>query len=453
MADEVDLQATLDFIYNLSTDVHGTTELPQLIDGKGVLNFEDDLDETSEDDVSINECMVEVPFIGKGAKVSPCASQSDVDSLVESAPWPEVSTQPTKRRRRGIPRKDEIAELKKLAAKLTKKLEGMKASAAKVEELSKSRKGNTLDKKLWKDVASRQLALRRETEAQNVKLRDEVILQAKYAANLKRMLKRRYCEEMLEMMPISKRGRSAVANTCVDNERVFTELLEGTDHIYSSVDALFAKKDMAKLPCPGRTRLTFPEVVNGMFIELVDKTQVPFNSQMTANAVWKALNGRKTRDGDIVEAKLCIQNTQQFESVFKSYLSYTCNAAGHSSFVQESRVGRKYIEDDRVVFICRGVAEPRTRSLTSLGLLFQETVVMVVRKGQALASGQETAVIESYLWITRCDDNKEAALKFRDTVFVDIAIKGWNKKLSLYSERIENILFDDHLSQSQQTTT
>ncbi|POM72198.1 Hypothetical protein PHPALM_11126 [Phytophthora palmivora] len=304
MADEVDLQATLDFIYNLSTDVHGATELPQLIDGKGVLNFEDDLDETSEDDVSLDKCIVEVPFIGKGAKVSPYASQSDVDSLVESAPWPEVSTQPTKRRRRGIPRKDEIAELKKLAAKLTKKLEGMKASAAKVEELSKSMKGSTLDKKLWKEVASRQLALRRETEAQSVKLRDEVILQAKYAANLKRMLKRRYCEEMLEMMPISKRGRSAVANTCVDNERIFAELLEGMGHIYSSVDALFAKKDMAKLPCPGRTRQTYPEVVNGMFIELVDKTQVPFNSQMTANAVWKALNGSKTRDGDIVEAKV-----------------------------------------------------------------------------------------------------------------------------------------------------
>ncbi|OWZ20199.1 hypothetical protein PHMEG_0005412 [Phytophthora megakarya] len=439
--DEMDtLQATLDFIYNLPTpSVSTETELLQLIDEKEVFHFTHDLDQSSEDDVSL-QSTVQSPVI----KLSPCSSQT-VENLVQNAPWPQVPTQPTKRRKRGTPRKEEIAELRKLATKLTKKLEGMQATAEKLEIAKKNSTENAVDKKLWQDIASRQLALRRESEAQSLQLRDEVVFQAKYAANLKRMLKRRYSEDMLEMMPMFKRGRSLVSKTCMDKERVFNELLEGTDHIYSSVDALFAKKDIAKLPCPGRARQAYPETVNGMFIELMDKTQVPFNSQLTASAVWKALSGRKTRDGDIVEAKMCTQDTQHSESVFKSYVSYTCNAAGQSAFVQESRVGRKYVEDSRVVFVCRGLTEPRTRSLGSLGLLFQETVVIVVRNGQTLASGQETAVIESYLWVTRCDDDLETGLKFRDPIYVDIAIKGWNKKLSLYSERIENILFDEVL--------
>ncbi|KAF1786274.1 hypothetical protein JG687_00007445 [Phytophthora cactorum] len=65
--------------------------------------------------------------------------------------------------------------------------------------------------------------------------------------------------------------------------------------------------------------------------------------------------------------------------------NYACNAAGHSSFVQEIRVGRKYVEADRVGLVFRCLTQPSSRSLGPL-------------KCQTLASGQETTVIESYLW-------------------------------------------------------
>ncbi|KAL3670620.1 hypothetical protein V7S43_003812 [Phytophthora oleae] len=435
------LQATLDFIASCDLSLDAVDS--------GLLQFDqetEDVAQSSEDDVSL--AMLDMfALTSSSVENAPCSVQTDVESLIVKAPWPQVSSQPTKRRRRSAPRKEEIEELRRLAMRLTQKLEKMKASAAMLKEATKcSSRVNSLDKILWKSIASRQLALRKGTEADNANLRKEVVLQAKYAANLKRMLKRRYSEEMLEMMPIVKRGRTLADTAFADNERVFRELLEGTNHIYVGVDALFDKKNMEKLPCPGRTHHAYPTTVNGMFIDLMSKNQVPFCSQMTADAVWNALCGKKTRDGDIVEVKICSQDAQQSDDVFRSYVSYTCNAAGHLSFVQESRVSRRYIEEDRVVFVCRGVTDPSSRSLGSLGLLFQETVVFVVRQGQRLASGTDTAVIESYLWVRRCDDGKETALKFRDATFVDIAVQGWNKKLSLYSERIENHLFDVALS-------
>ncbi|KAG7378385.1 hypothetical protein PHYPSEUDO_010137 [Phytophthora pseudosyringae] len=444
------LQATLDFVagYDLPLfpDAQAETQLLAMIEEeRGVLRFGTDVDHSSDDDVSLGKFAL-VASSGTSRKGG-YLTQDDVCRLVESAPRPQVCSQPTQRRRRGASRKDEIAELRKLATELSKKLESMQTAASERERAAAQNKtGNAVHKKLWKGIASRQLALRRGAEADNATLRTNVALQAKSAANLKRMLKRRYSEEMLEMVPIEKRVRRVMTKTSTDNERVYRELLEGTNHVYAGVDALLEKKGMSKLSCPGRTNRAYPETANGLFIELTDKNLVPFSAARTGQAVWKALCGQKTCDGDMIEAKMCTQHSEQTEDVSTSSMSYTCSAAGHSVFVQERRIGRRYIEDDRVVFVCRCLTEPSSRSLGSHGLLYQETVVIVVRRGQTLASGEDTSVIESYLSVTRCDDGKETTLKFRAPTFVNLAINGWSKKLSLYSDRIENILFDDALN-------
>ncbi|KAG2846169.1 hypothetical protein PC113_g18026 [Phytophthora cactorum] len=446
------LQATLDYIAGIDlphTDVCAETELLAMIDEESALAFGDNIDHSSEDDASLatlDKLKRRVP----SWKTSPCASRDDGCSFDDSAQCLEVSSQPIKRRQRGRSRKAELEDLRKLSAKLSDKIESMKASAAKVQEASKNDDGNAVVKTMWTDIALRQLMLRQAAEAINAKLRNDVVFHAKHAKNLKRMLKRRYSEEMLELMPIEKRARSIVSKTAAADQRVFRELMRDVNQVYTSVDTLVANKGMANLPCPGRDQKVNPKTVNGLFIELMDKNLVPFSTAQTSQAVWKAMCGQKTRDADIVDAKVCVQDTQQTDAIITSYMNYTCNAAGHSSFVQESRVGRKYVEADRVVFVFRCLTQPSSRSLGPLGLFFQETVVIVVRKGPTMASGQETTVIESYLWATRCDDGKEIALIFRDAVFVDIAIEGWNKKLSLYSERIENILFDDALNMPSQ---
>jgi hypothetical protein len=138
-----------------------------------------------------------------------------------------------------------------------------------------------------------------------------------------------------------------------------------------------------------------------------------------------------------------IEDFQLTGNTMKSYRRYTCSAAGHASIVQESRVGRKYAGADRDVFVCSTLIESASRSLGPVGLLFRETVVVVVRKGTALASGGETAVVENYWCVNRCDDGKKNALMFREKAYVGLAIKGWDVKLALFSERVENALFDE----------
>uniref|UniRef100_H3GX56 Uncharacterized protein n=1 Tax=Phytophthora ramorum TaxID=164328 RepID=H3GX56_PHYRM len=283
--DEIDsFQATFDFIAGCDlapaglADSHATSAMLELI-GAFELN-EDDVSKSSD-------------------KMSSVTSQDDVSSLVASAPWPQVPSQPTKRRRRGAPRKDEIVELRKTASQLSHKLQALKMSSIKLAEAASRQNGasNSLATTLWKGIASRQLNLRKETEERNAKLRGDVMEQAKCATNLKRMLKRRYCEE------VGAAEINGIGQTPTDNERIFKELLEGTDTVYTGVDALLAKKGMADLPCPGRTHQAYPDAVNSLFFELLDKTQVPFDTHTTADAVWKTLSGRKTRDGEIVELK------------------------------------------------------------------------------------------------------------------------------------------------------
>ncbi|ETP11596.1 hypothetical protein F441_12886 [Phytophthora nicotianae CJ01A1] len=441
--DMASMQATIDFIDGFDVphaDLSAETELLELIDDGTVLN---DLDHSSKDDASF--AMLDKFKFGFPTWNSSSSSNGDDDSGLDCrAQCRQGSPFPTRRRQRKGSRKEELEELRTLATKLAKKLQLMKSAA--LQDVSPYKVENALVKTLWKDIAVGQFMLRRTTEARNVRLRKDVMSYNKTAANLKRMLKRRYSEEMLELMPIEKRARSLECKTSSTNEQIFRELLETINDVYTSVDALFVNKGMTKLPCPSRAQNAHPKTTNGLFIELKDKTQVPFSADQTAKAVWKAMCGQKTRDGDIVDAKLCVHDTQQTEDTITSYMNYTCNASGHASFVQESGVARKYVEHDRVLFISSNLVEPTIRSHGALALSFQETVVTVVRMGNTLASGQETAVIESYLWVDRRDDGREIALKFRDAAFVDIAIDGWNKKLSLYSERIENILFDDALN-------
>ncbi|KAG6965381.1 hypothetical protein JG688_00007241 [Phytophthora aleatoria] len=298
------LQVTLDFIAGFDlphADVCPETELLTILDEERAVAFGDNVDHSSEDDVSL----------------------ATVDKVKLRAPsW---KTSPS--------RKADLEDLRKLSAKLSVKVESMKAAAAKLQEASKNDDGNAVVKTMWTDIASRQLMLRQAAEAINAELRNEVVFHAKHAANLKRMLKRRYSEEMLELVPIEKRARSIVRKAAAADHRVFRELMGDVNQVYTSVDALVANKGMANLPCPGRDQKVNPKTVNGLFIELMDKNLVPFSTAQTSQAVWKAMCGQKTRDGDIVDAK----DTQQTDDLITSYVNYTCNTAGHPSFIQETK--------------------------------------------------------------------------------------------------------------------
>ncbi|GMF39072.1 unnamed protein product [Phytophthora fragariaefolia] len=286
------LQATHDFIasYDLllaAKQTSGTAIMDMIDEDKELLGFDEDLNESSEDDASLSSLdnfsrgtFVTLRNTKEAAIVSPTSNCESVTSLVTNAPWPTVSKRPNKRRRRGPPRKEEIANLHKMALSLSKKLRSLQVLAENADAACQSEEMNVVGITLWKGIACRQLALRRSSEELNGQLHEEVMAQAKHAANLKRMLKRRYSEEV-----------SQVARYCVSLR----------------VDALFAKKAMTN----ARTsEQTYPNTVNGIYLEIRDKNQVPFALQNTTRAIWKYFGGKKTRDGDHVQTKVGFQNPQ-----------------------------------------------------------------------------------------------------------------------------------------------
>ncbi|KAG7389340.1 hypothetical protein PHYBOEH_007521 [Phytophthora boehmeriae] len=246
---------------------------------------------------------------------SSIGDSSDTKSLTDSPPsniavvnnaWPTEEesfypSPPTSRRRPGKSRKDEIKELKKLVVKLTKRLDAMNISS---RSLTTNQQQRSISSLLWKDIVTRQFNLRQLSEAENARLRKEVAVQFHNSTNLKRMLKRRYSEEMLELVPMLKREQKMLRSPIAENNRIFCELLGGTDRVYAETDALFEMKGMANVPCPGRTNLVHRDTVNGVYLEFLDKSYVPFDYNKTTRAVWKALGGRRLNDGDHVQTKV-----------------------------------------------------------------------------------------------------------------------------------------------------
>lgn len=136
--------------------------------------------------------------------------------------------------------------------------------------------------------------------------------------------------------------------------------------------------------------------------------------------------------------------SEQHGDTVTNYVSFNCVAGSVSALLQVREVARQYITEDRATFICRSVMEPTPTGETGrVGLKFNETMTVVLRKGELLSSGQETSIIESYLCATRHDEDTATARKFRGEVYVDIAIEGWEQSYASNNQEIENLLFDD----------
>ncbi|KAJ8519913.1 hypothetical protein ON010_g18023 [Phytophthora cinnamomi] len=291
--------------------------------------------------------------------------------------------------------------------------------------------------------------LRQKAEDANAHLRTLVETRVRQTKNLKRMLSRRNDSETLELIGLKRRKQVYTHGPPPkDNEDVFAKLLKGTDELYVGLDKMFADKGMTQVPCPGRKRQVQRNAVNGAIVVFLDKNQVPFDLEKTGKAVWKLLADRHRKDGPYKQGKIDYES-QQIGNTVTNFVSFTCVAGDLTALLQVREVARKYVTDDRAVFICRSIMEPTTVGERGAnGLKFHETMTVVVRRGEPLSSGQETTIIESYLCATRQDEGTEMARKFRGEVYVDIAIEGWEHTLASNNQDIENLLFDEAVHSS-----
>ncbi|ETP39724.1 hypothetical protein F442_12818 [Phytophthora nicotianae P10297] len=354
---------------------------------------------------------------------------------------------PPSQPRRRLSKKEELRELRDTVTELSQQLDQLQASSTPNSPAEEDvHVGSILSQSesLWQQVAARQLLLRQQSEETNAQLRKAVETRIRKTKNLKRMLSRRNDSETLELIGLKRRKQIYVTGPPpTDNAEVFAKLLEGTDEMYASLDELYIQHGMSEIPCPGRKRQVQRDAVNGAIVVLLDKNKVPFDLEKTKNAVWKLLSGRHRKDSPYIQGTIDWES-QLHGDIVTSNVSFTCVAGTVSALLQVREVARKFITEDRATFITRSIMEPTPTGETGrIGLKFNETMTVVVRRGEPLSSGQETSIIESYLCATRHDEGTAAARKFRGEVYVDIAIEGWEQSYTTNNQEIENLLFDD----------
>ncbi|GMF48909.1 unnamed protein product [Phytophthora fragariaefolia] len=213
-----------------------------------------------------------------------------------------------------------------------------------------------------------------------------------------------------------------------NNDEVFDELLEGIDQVYADLDRQYDAETLGAVLRPGRKHQLFPDSPAGTpFVKFIDKNQVPFDLQHTEDAVWKFLQGPRALKG-----RVC------------SKVLLSCEG-GLATYVREQRVARKFVEENRTVFVSRTLSEPTIVMPWPAGLRFSETMSVIVTAGKNLASGQESTIIERIVSVSRHIGGGKAVVFKEWSAFVDIAVEGWDRKMSCNRQEIENLLLDESI--------
>ncbi|RLN94655.1 hypothetical protein BBJ28_00004086 [Nothophytophthora sp. Chile5] len=394
-------------------------------------------------------------------------------------------TDNSKPKRVRVSRKSQINYLRGTVEQLTTQLQSlgsMSRQGTPPHATEGGEKKGTAVGPMWQQIAARQLARRRNAEEDNAKLREMLAVQVQEAKNLRRMVKRRIktqvyerswprpcccrsiltlrcaycllfvvcCNKMLEETLGSKRHKS-LANACPeDNPEVFAEMLRITDELYVGVDSLFADKGMHDIPCPGQRRVARRNISNGVFLELMQKNEVPFGVRDTERAVWACLSHIGMRGLQCVkdfnrQVNFHAQHSEgSGDTMVTSFFAALSNLEGVSG-AQTRKVVRKYVEEERGVFICRTLVDPKVMGCKkSVGFQAHTTLRVVVAKGESLTLGQEeTSLIQIHFTASRRDLGLPSAARLRLVQNLDLGIAIWDEIISHIPHEVESLLIDE----------
>ncbi|KAF1773463.1 hypothetical protein GQ600_14011 [Phytophthora cactorum] len=211
---------------------------------------------------------------------------------------------------------------------------------------------------MWEEIAARQLERQSKSEEENAKLREMLQIQIHEARNLRRVLKRRIKIEMMEDMLGMKRQKMLDYDVPDDNPQVFEDMLQDTENSTSR------------------------NITNGLFLELLQRHLVPFDLATTEKAVWKAMRQiifqglAKVQDYSS-RAQFHAHHVEETANTLKTLLCGDCQSRRPES-AQFRKVVRKYVENDRVVFICKNLMEPILHEKGKPSGFFTRTTLRIV---------------------------------------------------------------------------
>ncbi|TMW66771.1 hypothetical protein Poli38472_014083 [Pythium oligandrum] len=259
-----------------------------------------------------------------------------------------------KKKKRGIPRpRRELQHLRQVTQELElqlhvlqqKKQESGATSSSDSSRLVAVAMG-PLRQSLWKNVAMRQHRQRRDSELENLRLRASIQEHQTLIRSFSRFL---------------QRGQSALKNrapnptkSCFYNiadydaavqAALCEELLHTVSHMYITVDNEVTHDPRFARTDPNFRDIAFGRGVGDPVVIVTERRSVPFDAAATAQLVWMFYAWRSTQPEDHPYLNLVNEDT-----MIKGF-QMTLDASRQSRTVQGLIVGRRFVEDDRVVIV------------------------------------------------------------------------------------------------------
>ncbi|ETN19885.1 hypothetical protein PPTG_03011 [Phytophthora nicotianae INRA-310] len=425
--------------------------------------FEDEasrLEISHEDEVTLDAlCGEELPIRDQltpaTTPVKNSIKVSDDEASNGSPVSSEDSVQPTqskeKPKRVRISRKQQIDTLREEVQELNEQLQSL-LPQVQPGSASHMHNGQLVPRRvsMWEEIAARQLERREKSEEENAKLREMLQIQIHEARNLRRVLKRRTKIEMMEDMLGMKRQKMLDYDVPDDNPQVFEDMLRDTDELYVGVEALFHEKRLYDLPCPGRRRDAKRNVTNGLFLELLQRHAVPFDMATTEKAVWKAMRliifqGLTKVHEFSPRVQFHAHHVEESSNTLKTSFFVEAADLGDVKGAQLRKVVRKYVENDRVVFICKNLMEPilHDKGKTS-GFSSRTTLRIVIRSDDSTDSGLgQTSRIDSHFSATRHNQGLSISRDVTSPANMDVGIEAWDEAISRIAHQVESLAIDE----------
>ncbi|EEY53684.1 uncharacterized protein PITG_19710 [Phytophthora infestans T30-4] len=206
------------------------------------------------------------------------------------------------------------------------------------------------------------------------------------------------------------------------------------DDMYARVDDFFQQVGMHEVPCPGRNNTTSNSRAEGKFVEFLNCYAVPFCLHDTEKAVWRCM----AREDPQCPKPAFVQHFDTCENTLQQCLCSAFTAGSVHVRVIIRKVGRKYIEQDRSVFIFKRLIEP----VAEIPISFQETTRLIVQHGKASDLGP-TTVIQSHRQSTASHDAYALGVRSVPRSFIDMGVAAWESSITRFNHFVEDTLIQE----------
>ncbi|ETO70509.1 hypothetical protein F444_13014 [Phytophthora nicotianae P1976] len=256
---------------------------------------------------------------------------------------------------------------------------------------------------------------------------------------------------MLENMLGIKRSKkisSAVTTEPNDNAKVFQRMIRDSDEFYVGVDSLFTEKGFSELRYPGqKTNINRKLVGDGIYLEMMIQHVLPFGFRDAEKAVWVCLSdmglstlvdGTDTRN----RVHFLAQHTESSRNtVACSFFAATPDQKGGSG-VQTRQVVRKYIEENRAVFIHQSLGEPKLEGSNSSVGIQMLNVWRITVEHQAKQNNRDAASVLRLHFTASSRDMWSTGANFWTPASLNMTIAYFESTNSRLPDAVEDILVD-----------